>query len=163
MISFNKKGFMMETIYFLIVALVLGMVTFFGWQSFSNINDDMTDDLELNESIEIINDVEARYPSTFDALFIFVFVGLWVAAIFSALVSEMHPIIFGFMMFIMIFILICSAIFANYFEETFQDAELSSISADFPMTTFAMNHLLEVTIGVVVTVMLALLGKNKVI
>lgn len=169
MTSFRgKKGavpdtMVLDVIVFLICALVFSMVIFFGWKIFSDMKTDVRADFTLNESKTVIDEVENRYPSVFDAILIFILLGMWAAAFVAALNADQHPVIFGFMMFIMIFVLIVGAIFANYFEETFQDDELSSISASFPMTFWAMTHLLMITIGVVVTVMLGLMGKNRVL
>jgi len=162
---FSKKGqsnIMMDTIVVLIVAVVFGMVVFFGWQMFTELKTDMRADLDLNESKEVIDEIESRYPSVFDGLFIFIFMGLWAAGFVAGIMSEQHPALFGFMMLIMVFVLIVAAILGNYFEETFEDAELLAISSSFPMTMWVMTHLLTITIGVVVTIILGLMGKNKV-
>ena len=63
----------------------------------------------------------------------------------------------------MVFVLIIAAIFGNYYEETFQDADVSTVAQSFPMTNWIMTHLLLVTIGMVVTIMLGLMGKNRVL
>lgn len=164
----SKKGVAPDTLIFdviviLIAAVVFGMVAYFGWQAFTDIKPDIQADITSNDSQEVINQINDRYPSVFDALFVFIFLGLWAAGFVSALVSDQHPIIFGFMMLLMVFVVIIAAIFGNYFEETFQDDELREASQSFPMTNWIMGHLLETTIGMVATIVLALMGKNRVL
>ena len=164
----GKKGAVPDTIVLdiiivLIVAVIFSMVVFFGWQMFTELKTDVRADLSSNESQQVIDDVEARYPSVFDALFVLIFLGMWAAGFIASLMSDQHPVIFGFMMLLMVFVLIIAAIFGNYYEETFQDADVSTVAQSFPMTNWIMTHLLLVTIGMVVTIMLGLMGKNRVL
>lgn len=158
---FRKGNIVMDIIVFLIVIVIFSMVVLFGWQAFSEVNTDIQNDLQLNESIAAMEEVETRYPSVFDGLFMLIFLGFWAAGIISAMMSEQHPVIFGFMMIAVIFVLIASAMLANYFEETYQNEELNTLTDDFPMTNWVMIHLLELTIAMALSIVFALLAKRK--
>lgn len=161
----NKKGqegvIVFDLIVLVIVLMVFAMVALFGWQAFSELNPTLQNDLTLNESKETLNQVDTRYPSVMDGIILFIFLGMWAAAIVAALMSDQHPLLFGFMMILVVFVLIASAMIANYFEETYQDEELSALTGSFPKLNWIMTHLMELTLIVALSVILALLGKNR--
>lgn len=157
----RKGNVVIDVIVFVLVLVVVSMVTIFGWQAFTEVNDDIQADVTLNESKQAMQEVETRYPSVMDGLFMLIFLGMWAAGVVSALMSDQHPAIFGFMMLIIVFVIIAAAMFANYFEETYEDPELNTLVQDFPMTNWVMTHLLELTIVVALSIVLALMGKNR--
>lgn len=152
---------MLNIIILLIVVSVFGMVSMLGYQALQGASSDITADLDLNESITMVQDTQTRYPALLDSLLVFVFVGLWAAGIVAAVMSDAHPMVFGFVMLLMVFLVIVAGILGNYFEETYQDSELSSITTSFPMTNFILTHNMQLTVAIVISIALALMGKNR--
>jgi len=157
----KKSQAVIDSIVFIIMVVVFGMVCMFGYVIFSDIEPMITEDLDLNESKVIISDMNTRYPPVFDSLLALVFLGIWIAGIASAFASETHPILFGFMMIIIVFVIIAGAMLGNFYEDLFTDATLSSVVIHFPMTNWILSHMLEIGIVVSLTILLVLMGKNR--
>lgn len=162
MISCKKGNVVFDLIFLVIVLVVFSIVIVFGYGIFTEINGDIQNDLTLNESVATMQVVENRYPSVFDSLAVFILFGLWTAGIVSALMSDQHPLMFGFLMILIVFVLIAGAMISNYFQETFEDDSLSTYMDSFPMTNWVINHLLEISIVVSLSIALALMGKNRI-
>lgn len=160
-LTFHKKGMLMPMITFIIVIVVFGMISFFGFQAFSELANDVTEDLQLNQSKQIMTDTESRYPSLIDGLSLLIFLGLWLMGIVSALVSDSHPILFGVMMFLIVFVVIAGAMLGNFAEELFTDSTLDTMPDNFPVTYWLLTHML--IIGVVISSSIALVyfGKQR--
>ena len=159
----NKKGnIIIDMIMFIIVIFVVILVSIFGWKAFSDLYPTISADVTLNESQAALDQVNDRYPSVFDGLIIFILGGMWAAGIVAAYMSEQHPMIFGFMMIIIVFVLIAGAMIANFYEGLFQDSDLNTLTSDFPKSNFVMLHFLEISLVVVITIVMAWLGKNRI-
>lgn len=158
----KKKGnAVFGTIMFIVVIVAFTIISFLGYHVFSDMKPDLLSDLNTTESKAVITDLDARYPSAIDGLVALIFAGLWVAGIVSTITKDEHPIIFGFMMFALIFVIIAGAIIGNTFEEMFQDSDLSTLPASFPLSYWICTHMLEIGIVVSVSILLSMLGKNK--
>ena len=158
----KKSNVVIDMVMVLVIIVIFGIVAMVGFQVFTDMKDDVKEDLDLAEAEEIIDDIDTRYPSTIDGLIIIIFVGLWIAGIVSAIMSNEHPAIFGFLMFLIVFVLIAGMMLGNFYEEFFQDDAYSTMPAQFPVTNWLLTHMLQVGIIVVVTILLAMLGKNRV-
>lgn len=157
----KKANVVMDSIVFVIVILVFSLITFFSWTAFDDIKTDVYNDITLNESKETITEVETRYPSVFDGLIVFVLLGMWAFGIVSAVIREDHPVLFGFMMILLVFVIIAAAMLGNFYEELFQDSLLAGITDSFPASNWILTHILELSIVVGLSILLVLLGKNR--
>jgi len=158
----KKKGqnAIIDGIFFIIIIIVFGIVALLGYQSFSEIKDDIRDDVTLNESKDAITEVESRYPSLFDGLILIVFMGMWLAGIATAMMSESHPFVFGLTMVLIVFVIIAGVMLGNFYEELFEDEDLNTMPTTFPVTNWLLTHMLQLGIVVVLTIALVLFGKN---
>lgn len=134
----------------------------FGGHLFNEIGTDIVNDLTLNESKDAFQEVETRYPTVMDNLLLLLFAGLWIAGIVAALMSDQHPAIFAFLMIMLIFVIFIAGAFANFYEELFSGAEFGTLTASYPKSYWIMTHLIEVTVAMALSIILALLGKNRV-
>ena len=157
----RKANLVMDGIVFIIVIVVFGIISMIGFQSFSELKDDVIADVSLNESKVVVEDVESRYPSVMDGLMIFIFMGLWLFGIVGAYFSESHPMLFGVSMIALIFVIIAAVMLGNFYEELFQDSELSSMSASMPMTHWILTHMMPIAVVVVFSIALVFFGRNR--
>lgn len=158
----NKKGnAVFVGIFFIVVVVVFALIYMFAYDAFDEVYDDVYDDLGLNESKEVLEDTHSRFPATFDGVILVVFSLLWLGGLASAFVKEEHPMLFGIMMFVIIFVLIAGMLLANTFEEVFQDEDLTDLPTTFPATHFIITHILELGIGMILTILLVVMAKNR--
>ena len=158
----NKKGNAIFMLIMIILSLVLfGLISIIGYNQFDDMKDDLLEDIEMNESREVINDVHTRLPSWVDGAILLIFVGLWVGGLASVYFKDDHPIIFGLMMFAILFVVIGGAILGNSFEEFMEDDDYSDMKVSFPVTFWVLTHMLEIGIIIAFSLMTVYLAKNR--
>jgi len=158
----NKKGnALFVGIFFIIVVVVFSLIFMFGYQALDDSFDSIYADLEMNESKTVLEDTHSRYPSVFDGVVLLLFAGLWLGGIGSAMIKEEHPLLFGIMMLLILFVLIAGMFVSNAFEEIFQDEDLSSLATTFPATYWLITNMLLVGIGMLLSILLVVMAKNR--
>lgn len=158
----NKKGNVVFVgIFFIIVIVIFSLVYMFSYDAFDEIYSDTYASLGMNESKAALENVHSRYPATFDGIILVVFVGIWLGGLGSALVKEEHPMLFGIMLFLVIFVLIAGMLVANSFEEIFQEESLTDLTTTFPATYFVITNILELGIGMILSILLVVMAKNR--
>jgi len=147
--STSKRGLaVMESIFVFIMLFVFVFITIFGYKILSDMEPTILEDIQDNASLGVYNEVYDRYPNTFDALFMLLFVGCWVFLLVAAYMANDHPILFGISLFIMVFIIIAVMILGNFYEDFFTDSEVSPMAEAFPMMNWIFTHLLTIVLGV---------------
>ena len=164
MISYKRKraNVVINSIMFIIVIVVMSLVSLFIWKAWTELAPDMIEDINSTQGEEIINDVTNRYPSMIDGLVMLIFLGMWIFGVAASYFSDDHPFLFGMMMILVVFVIIAGMMLGNFYEELFQDQELSTVAASFPTTHWVLTHLM--IIGIVMAVSMALFyfgGKGK--
>jgi hypothetical protein len=149
LIFHNKKGNVIYGfIVFVIVMFVMSIITIMVYKSWSELKPDLLEDLTSTESETVINDTETRYIPVMDGILAFVFLGFWILCIVSAYISQEHPLLFSLLFIGVIFIIIAGIILGNFYEELFEDVELSNIGESFPITHWILTHML--VIGIII-------------
>jgi len=158
----NKKGnVLMISILFIIVIFVFAIINMVTFQVWGDIDDSILEDLNHNESKQVINDVTNRGPSVFDSVILIVFAGIWIMGIASGIMKDEHPVLFGFMLLMIIAVLIAGAFIANSFEEFFQDATISGMATAFPKTYWILTHLFILGVLMALSSLMAVMAKNR--
>ena len=157
----SKKGnAVLDTAVVIGVLIIFAIVTITGYYIWTQMSTEITN--ETNNSWVAGNLTEMttdRYPSVFDGIFVFVFIMLWIMVIIASFLIDTHPIFFGISLILLIFIFAASVMLANFFDEYFSDAEFGSVTDNFPMTVWIIEHYLMFTIGIGSTILLSLYGK----
>jgi len=150
----HKANVVLNSTTFIIVIVVFSLISLFIWVAWDELEPDIRSDTNVTEAIEIIDEVESRYPSMIDGLALLIFLGMWIFGVAASYFSESHPFLFGMMLILVVFVIIAGMMLSNFYEELFQDAELSTIGASFPVTHWILTHLL--IIGIVMAVSMAM-------
>ena len=158
----NKKGnaiFVGITV--ILVIIIFSMISMFSYDAFDEVYDDIYSGLTLNESKDVLEESHERYPSTFDGIILVIFVLLWIGGLAAAIVKEEHPMMFGITMFLIIFVLIAGMLLANSFEDIFTQPDLLDLTTTFPAMFFIITHILELGIGMILSIVLVVMAKNR--
>lgn len=159
--SCKQGNVTLDAALFLIVVVAFAVIVMISYSMFSDMKTDLTDDLTLSESDDVINEVDGRYPKMFDALVIFLFFGMWAMAIVASFLVDSHPIFFIFSVVLLILLIIASIFIANFYDDLFNDATLVAMKASFPATNWILTHLLMYVLVVGASVALVLYGKSR--
>jgi len=147
---------------FIIVIVTVSLISLFIWKAWSELEPSMRTDINMTEAEEVMDEVETRYPSMIDGLILLIFLGMWIFGVAASYFSESHPFLFGMMLILVVFVIIAGMMLSNFYEELFEDEELSTVGADFPVTHWILTHLL--IIGITIAVSMAMFyfgGKGK--
>jgi len=150
----HKANIVLNSIMFIIVIVCMSFISLFIWVAWQELSEDIKSDVNVAEADEIIDDVTNRYPPMIDGLVMLIFLGMWIFGVAASYFSEQHPFLFGLMFILVVFVVIAGMMLGNFYEELFQDEELSTIGADFPVTHWILTHLL--IIGIVMAVSMAM-------
>lgn len=160
--AFFKKGnAVSDTIFFLVVIFIFAIIAMLAFKFFTEMKPSIYEELPGNESKQLMDDMETRYPSVFDGLVVFLFVLLWAFVIVASFWIDSHPIFFILSFILIVFVVIAAAIMGNFYEELFTDTDLSTLVASFPSTYWIMSHIMYLTIAIAVSILLALYGKSR--
>lgn len=158
----NKKGQFAQ----IIVAVVLLALFLFGavfvYQASDMINSEIQNDAEFsNEAKTQLNDLNTTYPSLFDGIGMFVFVGLWIFCLVSAYYSDSNPLWLIVALFIIASLGVVGMILNNVWGEIETDATMVSYAASFPMMSFLLSKYLLVVIFMGFSSVMVALYKNQ--
>lgn len=148
----------------LVMVVVFGFIIFtvFGLRFATSFNNQyQNNSMIYNESKVIVQASVDRYVNLFDGAFIFLFVGMVLAAIISAFFMDTHPAFFIVSIILLVVLSFVAAIFGNVFEG-FATGELNNEVNQFVYIPFFMSHFLQIMIGVMFLVMIASFAKYKI-
>lgn len=162
---FGKKGnAVADTLLIVIVLGVLPFVIIYGKSMVDDITNELTvDNGWSNETVTIANEVNDDYGSLWDGIFIFVFVGLWMASLAFAFLLDSHPIFMIITVLAMVGVFIVAGEIANVYESFVNtDATMDVIATThFPMTNALLDNWFVVSIIVGFSIVIVLYAKNK--
>jgi len=162
-LNFKKKGnAITDSLVF--VVLVFGFIIFslVGNYIFNEINDDIQADTEINDTIKVkVQNLNTRYPSFMDGLFIFFFILMWVLVLVSSWNIDSHPVFFIVTVVILIFVFIVGGELGNVYEELTSEGDLATMAAGFPMANWVMTHFLIVIVVIGFSITIVLFGKSQ--
>ena len=163
MIVMNKKGqnIIMGFIFGIILLFAFVIISFYSYKILEDVKPDILEDVTLNESISTINTVSDRYSNTFTGLIMFVFIGVWSIVLITAFVSDIHPILFIFVLIVCVFLIIVGMILGNSYEEMMTEPDMLATQAAFPVVNWLMTHLMEVSIGILLSGLLISFAKSR--
>jgi len=147
-----------------ITIFVFSVIMIFAYKTLSEVNADLQLDDDLQDlTKETTEDLETRFPATFDGLVVFIMVLLWIFVMAIAFFSDTHPIFYALLFFIIVFIMIVGGILSNTWEDITSDSEVSTLATDFPMTNFILGNYL-VVVGVIgFSALIGIVLKNRVL
>ena len=161
--GFKKGNVVLDSVLFLIVIVVFGIIGVLAAITFDEMSDDISADPDINEFAKNeTTELNDRFPSTMDGAFALLFGLLWLAVLVTSFMVDSHPIFFIASIVLLIILLIGAGYLGNAYEEFSSDAEYSTMAAEFPITSYILSNLLLVVLVIGGTIALALFGKNRI-
>lgn len=158
----SKSNIALDGAIFLMAVFVFVMLSFFAYKVIADLSPDVLSDVSAsNESMAAYSEIEDRYPSVFTGLIMFLILGFWVFVIITALMSDVHPVLFMFAFILMVFIVIASAYLGNFYEEFFADSLYSGLTGSFSLVNFIMSNFLRINLAVAATSIVIMFVRNK--
>lgn len=163
--TFFKKGnigtYAILSILIIIGIFVFGFISIAGYGMFKDIKDEVYIELEYNVSKTNLQESYDRFPSMLDGAFIFLFLGLVIASVASAFMSDNSPIFFVFMLLFNVSLIIISLFLGDVFEEFMTDITMTTAAGEFAATSFIMGNMLTMSIMITFFMLIAYFAKRN--
>jgi len=165
LLNYKKKANMgAETIIWLVILVVLGIVIVVVNMALTDINDDLQlDDDLLPETKEMLNTQTTNFSGFWDSMFLFALVLLLIVILISSFLIESHPAFFVIALILFFAVIIAGAMLSNSQQELCEDPELEDSCNQTPIINFVMKNLIQFIVVVGLLIALVLYAKNKVI
>jgi len=145
-----------------VILLVFAIATLFAYDFFGDIMSDVVDDPDISASATGPSEgLLSQYPGMFDTAFVIILTVLWIATIISAFQIDTYPVFFGISVFALIVSLVVAPVLGNAYEDTFSDDTVSTLPDSFPAIHYVMTHILQISILIGGSVLVALFAKAR--
>ena len=161
--SKNKRAnAVTDSLTVLTVMFVFGILSIVGYMVFDDLNAGVQSDPNLGSTAKgISSDLYDRYPATLDGAFLTAFVLMVIFAIVSVFVIDTHPIYFILAVVLLIAVFVVGGFLANAFNDIVTTPGISEYANEFTATGFIMGNLIQVILGVVMVMLVALFAKFR--
>lgn len=158
----GKKAFIGDVLMLMILLFVLAIVIMVAYLVLSNVNTAFSGQSSIPAAGKaIVSDATAEYINLWDGIFVFLLVGLSLAAGISAYFIDTHPLLFVFMLIILCAYVFVSAAIANAYYDIESASAFSSFALEFKMMHFVMSKLPYYVLMEGVVIMIALFAKTN--
>jgi len=159
-ISKSKKGFIEMPVMIIITVFVFSLLAIVGYQIFGELNTDVqASDLNTEAKLTSAN-MYARYPSTLDGAFLFMFILMWILLLVSLWFVDSNPLFVIIVVIIFVILLIAAGMLSNFWEDFSTDPDFD-FASNFTATYFIMNNLLLVLTVVMFSGLFVMYMKNR--
>jgi len=161
-VAFSKGQTALDLLLAVVVLFVLGFAAVIGYQLLSGLNTEIQASPDMSNTSKAYSaSVTSGFPATFDGIFIFALVLLWVFLLVTSFLIDTHPVFFVVTILLLFVTFFVGMAVSNAYQEFTTDASFSSYAAAFPMTGWVMEHLLIVIIIIGFTSGVALYAKSQ--
>ena len=160
-ISRSKKGFFGPAITIVIALFIMGLLAIVSYNIFTDLNSDIQADADISTDAKAMSSsLHARFPSTMDGAFLFVFILLWILLLVSIWFFDSNPLFAIIVLIVLIILLIAAGMFSNFWEEMATTTDFDFASS-FPSTYFILNNFLLVMSVVSISAFITLYMKSR--
>jgi hypothetical protein len=161
----QKKGDIFQIFIMLIILIVVAIVAFICLTLTTRVNHFYTTSGMLNGSVTAQNAVakmQDTAPKTTDYAMLFLFIGLNIGILISAIKTNFHPATIVLFIFLVLIAIMVSAGIVNMYQGLAQTPSVADVGAMLPVTNFIFSKYLPLIITVISAFVLILMyGKNS--
>ena len=163
MASKAQAGVIVMFVLAVVFIFVFIMVNMWGSEIMGVFNEEITSaNGYTNESVTAVAGMTAAYPATLDSIGGLVLVGLWILIMILGYNAHKHPLIGALAIFLVGFVAIVGMMISNVWSEMNADAEISTVTANYPMMSFVINNYLITVLVIGFSMVLAMfLGSSQ--
>lgn len=144
----NKKATIQDFVFIAVVIFALFVSIIMGKMLLSSFNEKfnpqpMRGNVSAYSNITgkaFVNDMNERYSSLFDWVFLIMFIGLAIAVFVSFFMIDTHPALFMFVIIIFGFIMLVMAIIGNVFDLFSKNGMIASTMGSFTIIPYILDN-----------------------
>jgi len=138
----RKKGSIQDVIYIMVVLLVVSITILIVYKVSDSIKTQLDASDKINDKAKgEFGQLNSMYSGVLDSSFMFLMVGLAIAAIALASMVRIHPIFFIFFLFIFVVIIVLCGVFSNLYQAIASADGFETLADDLVMTSYVMQFL----------------------
>ena len=99
----GKKGTVLDILFVSVIIFAFSLTAIIGVKVLSDVTKELNESFSEDTAINILNDNNEKFASTYDFLFLLVFVGLFIMLVVSVVFIRVSPAFFGIVL-VMLFI-----------------------------------------------------------
>lgn len=147
----------------ILVLVVFGIIGIISYIAFDDIVTDIVADEDIHNSTKAnLTSLNDRFPSFMDGAFGLALGLFWILVIAFSFMVDSHPIFFVVSIVLLLGLLFGAGLLSNAYEEFETDSEYSTASAQFPITSFILTHLLIIMLAIGGSIALVLFAKSRI-
>lgn len=160
----QKKGEIFQVFVAMIIIIVCAIVGFLMLTMTTRFNNTMQTSGMLNSSVTATNAVakmQTTAPQTTDYTILFLFLGLTIGIMISAVKTNYHPMTIVLFIFLVLIAIMVAAGMVNMYQGLAQTPSVSDIGASMPFTNFLFSKYFPLIITIICAIALILMyGKG---
>lgn len=139
----------MDLVYIMAVLLVFSVFLIIGAKFMDGLKTGLSSAGVLDaRGTQAINNLDSMYGSSIDQGFLFLMVGLCIAALIMAMMVAIHPVFFFFYLILLTIVIFLGGVFSNIYQEMATHPEMTAVATKLVYTSHIMEYL-PMIIGVI--------------
>lgn len=156
--NFKRGNVGLEVIFIIVVMFIFGIIIVSVFSMFHSITPEITEAFSDDTAKSIVSNYDSRMAGSNDMAIGLMLVLFWVGALISAFFIDTHPAFFIVAIFLLFINVLVAAYLANAYIEIVDDIGVNSA---FPISYFIWNHMVEICIAIITSVVIALYAKLR--
>ena len=160
----NKGQVFLDVVVIAIVLMVAAFLFVFLYMVNNQITQALVAEDDFNSSTvqgQMLNEWDGALPTTFDNVFIVMFVLFWIFIIVSSIFIDSHPVFIIISFILLIILLTVVGVISNSYESFIMDGDIYTYTSAFPKTNYVMEHLLLFLVFIGFSGLITIFGKNR--
>lgn len=159
----NKKGSLPDVFYISVIGLVMALLFIIALYIIGQFNTNIAPVLnaQASGSGDPITHIQNFAQGSFNTIYLIIFVGLIIAIVITAFLTDIHPIFFPLFVLFSIGAVILSAILSNVYESISSVSQFTTAVSSIPSMNYIMLKLPYFLSGILLIVLVVLFGKSR--
>ena len=157
----NKKSFIADYIFFVVLITILGIIIVVGSLLHTNINDKWQDFSFSDTSKDIMQQNTTKYYNFFDYIFFTVFFLFIMTLAAGVFLLDTHPFLYWVAVILLGFALIPVAILGNMFDKFTSDSTIGTEAARFTLLSAIFSQPLLIFGIIAFLILIILFSRNR--
>ncbi len=158
----NKRGNSQFTIIILVFMVIMAIAVPITGKIFSDLNKSIQNVNGIPDNMKSsFDNASNRYNAIWDGFFIFMLIMLFVGTFISALFTDTNPVFFSIGIVALILMIFVLPFLANTYEGVMTTTTFSTATADFPITSFVMQHYVSIGVIMMASIAIGLFAKRS--
>ncbi|GAG58818.1 unnamed protein product [marine sediment metagenome] len=162
----RKKGnAVLDVLIIFITIFIIGVFIVYFYSGIDPLQQELIIDFNEsgdNFSRDFLQEQNTNYPTLWDAAIIFIFFGMWAAAILSGFLLDTYPAFFIIVVIIITPVLFAGITLSNIYEDLMTDDEIIQYQTEFPMSYWLITHFLPIGILLMCSIAGTIYAKTKI-